>query len=213
MLAAFNARARVSRRTAPGVLAMAFAVVALVSLSMPARAGTVAVNGSIEVAELPLQIYLQCTGCLLSGSAISSGAISGVDGTNPFEVSWTDTGSPNFSISGSYNSTCEGPAWAGAQINNGGATATVSGLTLDYNGATYVNASVKITFLGQITDAAFLPLTQSVEIDGGPQPISLYVPVLGDAGYLAAVPLTAPTLCPSALPQTLSASGTFLTLG
>lgn len=210
---AFDAvgRARTSRRMAQGSLVMAVlsATLALVSTSVPARAAAV-VSGAIEVSALPLPVNLSCTGCPLGGSASSSGDISGVDGTTAFEASWVNTGSASFSISGTYDSGCAADAWGGAQIN-GGSAATVAGVSLVYGGVTYSNASVKITFLGAITEGDFAPITETVEIDGGPHAISVFVPEAGDPGSLATVPMTPPSLCPGS--QTFSATGTFVTLG
>jgi hypothetical protein len=210
--AAARARASGGMRRRSLATAGIAAVIALAATGTGARAD-VAVSGSVEVTALPLPLSLSCFACPLSVSATSSGDISGVDGTAPFDASWADppTGGTNFTVQGGYTSGCESVAWAGATIA-GGTYGVVSGVTLLYNGTTYANASVKITFLGDILEGVFAPLTQTVEIDGGPHPISLFIPVSGDPGALATVPTSPPPLCPGGT-QTFSASGVFLALG
>jgi hypothetical protein len=204
------ARASQSRRLLARLLAGSF----LSGVLAFATTGGVAIasgeTGSVAVVGLPLAIQLECFGCPFTPSAPSSGQISGLDGVNPYDVTWTNA---TLSVNGRYSSTCSGGVWALATVDS--ADATISGIQMRYvNAATGAVSTwavtVRLTFTGLITAAAFEPATQQITITGGPSTISIVN--LGIAGVMPLVPSIPPPVCPNTA-TTFTASGTFLTLG
>jgi hypothetical protein len=180
-----------------------------VALGTPATAhAAVADAGSVEVSGLPLALQLSCTViCNFPVSATSSGVISGVDGTTPFTVSWTDPpiGSTNLSGTIAYSSGCLNVAWTGAALSS--SSVTISGATLTYGTGVY-SASVMLHFGGTIDPGLFVPMTNQVVITGGPSTID--IAYLGVPGVLPTVPTSPPVSCPGGT-ETFTASGVFLT--
>lgn len=212
MLRAFNAaaRPRSSRRLARRALAVVTMGVAIVAAPSTAQAAEIE-SGSVVVDGLPLAIQLTCTvTCSTAVAAASSGSISGVDGTAPFTVSWTDPplGSTNLSGSISYSSACfQSAVWTGAAV--GSSTVTIQGAQLTYDATPGIGASVTLYFSGAIEPGFFVPVTAEVLITGGSHTIDIQFP--DNPGSMPMAPTSTPTLCAGT--QTFTASGDFLTFG
>ncbi|HXA29073.1 MAG TPA: hypothetical protein VN193_10055 [Candidatus Angelobacter sp.] len=165
----------------------------------------------MAVTGLQVSVQLGCVSCPLNFSATSSGNIAGVDGTTPYDATWTAL---NMSATGTYGSSCAGPVtggvpavWTGAALQP--STATVQGVQLHYGTSTFT-ATVTLTFGGNIVEGAFVPATKQIDITGGPSPIS--VVNQGIPGSMPIIPPVPTVPCPTGT-QTFTANGTFLTLG
>ncbi len=216
MLGAFDAAVRPPSpmRSAARTLAvvLAVAVTGLVAGSTSAQAAE-AQSGSVEVDGLALTLDLACTViCAADVTGMSSGSISGVDGTSPFTVEWTGTpgGATNLAGTVYYSAGCSGPVWDGATMT-GASFVHITGATLTYGSGANVTretATVTLYFSGDIEPGLFVPFTQDVVVASASHSIDIAFD--GIPGSLATVPNTAPGLCGGW--QTYTASGIFLTL-
>jgi hypothetical protein len=168
-------------------------------------------RASVHVVAMPLLVQLNCASCLFDVVATSSGDITGVDGTTPYEVTWTPppvVGATNLAGTILYGSSCLNLVWTGASLRS--STVTIQGASLRYGTSTYA-ATVTLTFLGTIVEGLFSPATSKIDINGGPIPISILV-TLGPGAMAAVRTPPVATSCPTGT-QTFTASGSFLTLG
>ena len=214
MLRAFNAGVRPWSPAGLGRTLAVLMAVGTVVMVNPATAQAASVEaGSVEVVGLPLAINFACSGqCPNDVAATSSGSISGVDGTAPFEVTWAapPLGATNVTANISYSPTClVGDVTGGATVN--GSTLVISGAELTY-GTSSINtpATVTLYFSGLLAEGLLVPMTTEVQVVSGSRTIDILSPHF-IPGSMPAVPTSTTVSCNGT--QTFIASGTFLTAG
>jgi len=214
MLRAFNAGLRVrSSRRLGRTVAFLMAAGTMVMVNPATVQAADAEAGSVEVDGLPLAINFTCSGqCPNDVTATSSGSISGVDGTSPFEVAWAapPVGATNVAASISYSPTClAGDVTEGATVN--ASTLVISGAQLTYGTSSIaVPATVTLYFSGLLAEGMFVPMTTEVRVVSATQTIDIAGPHF-IPGSMPAVPTSTGVSCNGT--QTFTASGTFLTAG